>query len=565
MNRIFLLAKTLIKGSGVANLSGDTEGKKKRFGKVGMALLLTFVGVYMGAIGVFFVFGGYDLLNPLGLESLIITLAVSAASFIVFFFGLFYVMSVFYFSNDVVKILPLPFKPGEIITAKFITTLFYEYLVVLVMLFPGMITYGILSSGPVLYYIYAVLVLLLLPVIPLVLSSIIIMAVMRFAPAARNKDRFTMVGGLFALILGLGLNFGIQSVMRRSSESDLAGLLSKSADAIASVSSRFFPGTYFANYALSKPLGFDSFLMILAFAGLSALFFAVLYFIANLLYFKGVIGISDSVSKGKKLTDAEIAETSSRGNAVGTYVLKELRVLFRTPIFFMNNVLMNFLMPVILVIPLFLGETGNEGFSIKMIQNLMTSITTDGNPKYAAYLLLGLFGFIMFTAGTNGITESAISRDGNCAYMMKIIPMSYKNQILAKILTGIALSFCGALIIYIICIAVLAPPVWLALSCLAVIPGAVLLPNISGMIFDLYSPKIKWDNEQKAVKQNVNVLYGMLFAGICIGLTVVPVVKIDLSFPQALVFISVFPLVLSALSAYYVSRITNKCMLQLAA
>ncbi|MHB1454940.1 MAG: putative ABC transporter permease subunit [Saccharofermentanales bacterium] len=565
MKRIFLLAKTLIKGSGVANFSGDTEGKKKRFGKVGMILLLTFVGIYMGALGVIFVFGGYDLLSPLGLESLIITLAMSAASFIVFFFGLFYVMSVFYFSNDVVKLLPLPFKPGEIITAKFINTLFYEYLVIIVMLLPAMAAYGILSSAPLLYYVYAVLVLLLLPVIPLVLASIIIMAIMRFAPAARNKDRFTMIGGLFALVLGLGMNFGIQSVMSRSSGADLAALLSKSADAVASVSSRLFPGTYFANYALSKPDGLDSFLMILIFAGLTALFFAVLYFIANLLYFKGVIGISDSVSRGKKMTDAEIAETSSRGSAVGTYVLKELRILFRTPIFFMNNVLMNFLMPVIIVIPLFLGESGNEEFSIKMIQNLMTSMTSTGDLKYAAYILLGLFGFIMFTAGTNGITESAISRDGNCAYLMKIIPMSYKSQILAKILTGIALSFCGALIIYIIFIIILAPPAWFALACLAIIPGAVLLPNISGMIFDLYMPKIKWDNEQKAVKQNMNVLYGMLFAGICIGLTVVPVVKLELPFPQALIFISVFPLVLAALSAYFVSRITNRCMIQLAA
>ncbi|MHB8964217.1 MAG: putative ABC transporter permease subunit [Saccharofermentanales bacterium] len=565
MKRIFLLAKTLIKGSGVANFSGDTEGKKKRFGKVGMVLLLTFVGVYMGAIGVMFVFAGYDLLSPLGLESLIITLAVSAASFIVFFFGLFYVMSIFYFSNDVVKILPLPFKPGEIITAKFINTLFYEYIVIIVMLLPAMVTYGILNGSPVLYYIYALLVLILLPVIPLVLSSILIMAIMRFAPAARNKDRFTMFGGLFALILGLGLNFGLQSVMSRSSGKDLASLLSRSADAVASISSRLFPGTYFANYALSKPDGVDSFLMILAFSALSALFFAVLYFVANLLYFKGVIGISDSVSRGKKLTDVQIAETSSRGSAVWTYVLKELRILFRTPIFFMNNVLMNFLMPVIIVIPLFLGDSGNEEFSLKMIQDMMSSMVSTGDLQSAAYILLGIYGFITFTAGTNGITESAISREGNCAYMMKIIPMSYRRQIMSKITTGVILSFGGAMLVYAVFVIVLAPPVWFALACLAVIPGAVLLPNISGMVFDLYMPKIKWDNEQKAVKQNMNVLYGMLLAGAFAGIIVFTVVKLHLSFPQALVFIAVFPLVLAAISTYFISRIADKCMLQLAA
>lgn len=566
IGRIILLTRTLIRGSGTGTFDSDTQGKKKRLGKTGIILLLGFVFVYMSAISVMFAVGMYDILSPVGLESLIVTLSVSAASFMVFFFGLFYVMSVFYFSNDVVKILPLPFKPGEIIAAKFFTTLVYEYLLVVIMLLPAMVTYGILSGSPFLFYVYVLVTLLLLPVVPLILASIIIMLIMRFAPAARNKDRFTLISSLLALILGLGISFGFQAMMARTAEGDLAALLSKGAEGIARISSKIFPGAYFANYALCKPLGIDSFLMMLILAGMAALAFALLYFAANLLYFKGVIGITDAASRGRKLSGAEMAKTSAAGNAVGTYVLKELKILFRTPIFLMNNVLVNYLMPIVLLVPLVLGGESNSGdFSIAQIKAMISELMTTGDLRYAAYYLAGLFGFVTFTCGITGITETAISREGSCAYMMKIIPMSYNKQILAKILTGVLLSFTGAILIYAIALLLLAPPLWLALLSLAVLPGAVLFPNISGMIFDLYMPKIRWDNEQKAVKQNMNVIFGMIFSGISIAAVVIPIAVFSLTFAEALLCIIGIPLVLSAVSAVYVKKVTVRRMLLLAA
>ncbi|MDD4327408.1 MAG: hypothetical protein PHU83_04205, partial [Eubacteriales bacterium] len=86
-----------------------------------------------------------------------------------------------------------------------------------------------------------------------------------------------------------------------------------------------------------------------------------------------------------------------------------------------------------------------------------------------------------------------------------------------------------------------------------------------GMIFDLYMPKIKWDNEQKAVKQNLNVLFGMFAAMVMIAVIAVPVIFIDMSFIVSVIYITVLPLLLAAISAYFVNRISSKCMLKLAA
>lgn len=566
MRNIILLLMAMLKGNGLADLGGDRAKKKKkaRISGKGSIAILGFAAIYMGGLAVIYVKSGFEFLKPLGLESLILGLAISVIAFLVFFMGLFYIMSVFYFSSDVEKLLPLPVKPGELLVAKFLVTLVYEYMVTVIILAPAMVTYGILNNSGVLYYVYMTVGILLLPIIPLILASVIIMLLMRFSPAARNKDRFTLIASVFALLVGFGISFGMQAVLSNSDAANFGEILSASADKISRISSSIFPGTYFVNYALAKPEGWDSFGMILAFIAITAIACAALYALGNLIYFKGVIGIGSSGSKGRKLSTKEMDESTVSGNAFVTYVKKDIMVLMRTPIFFMNNVIVNFLLPVFMVVPLFMQSSEN-GLQISKLREIAKTTLFTGDLKIASYILVGFFAFITFTCGTNGISESAISREGNCAYLMKIIPMSYRHQIWAKITVGIIMSVLGSLLILVMVVALVTPPLWFDLLLLAIIPGAVLLPNITGIVFDLYMPKIKWDNEQKAVKQNMNVLYGILVSTVIIALMAAAIVTIPFTFPVAALFIIFVPLILALLSAQYVNSIINRTMMQLAA
>jgi ABC-2 type transport system permease protein len=62
---------------------------------------------------------------------------------------------------------------------------------------------------------------------------------------------------------------------------------------------------------------------------------------------------------------------------------------------------------------------------------------------------------------------------------------------------------------------------------------AIVFSNLFGIIIDLYNPKLKWDNEQKAVKQNVNVLISMLFSVLAGALGVILVVVFELKLVEA--------------------------------
>lgn len=571
MKNIFLLVLAMLKGNGLADLGGDRDNKsinkngkikKKLFNNKSSIIMLTFAGLYLGGISVLYVSSGYDFLKPIGLESLILGIAVSMIAFLSFFFGLFYVMSVFYFSSDIDKLLPLPVTPGQLLLSKFIVTLAYEYLVILVALTPAMITYGVLNSNGFLYYLYMIITVLFLPIIPLVIASIVIMIIMRFSKSARNKDRFTLVASLIAILGGVALSFGMQKVLANVESVDFANILSQSIGKMTQIASNAFPGTFFVNYAMAKPYGWDSAGMMLLFILLTVVFVLALYLLGNLLYFKGVIGISASSSKRRILTKEEFNDSTGTGNVFLTYMKKDLKVLFRTPIFFMNNVLSIFIMPFLIIFPLFFSDS-SDGFSLAAIKEIVNKSMFEGEMKLASYMLVGLFGFIAFVCGTNGITESAISREGNCAYFMKIIPMSYKMQIWAKIMVGVFLSLIGAILITIVFLVIIMPPWWFALLCLLVFPGAILFPNITGIIFDLYMPKIKWDNEQKAVKQNMNVLYGILLSTIFVGIMVGIVYLVSFSFALVVALLVVVPLLLTAISTIIVNQVINKTMKQL--
>ena len=108
-----------------------------------------------------------------------------------------------------------------------------------------------------------------------------------------------------------------------------------------------------------------------------------------------------------------------------------------------------------------------------------------------------------------------------------------------------ALSLIGIFLLVVMLILLIGPPVWFLTLLIAIIPGAVLLTNIPGMLFELLWPKLKWDNEQKAVKQNLNVLYGILVGILLAALAIITVVAFALPLLPTILILCIVPLLLA--------------------
>ncbi|NLO34870.1 MAG: hypothetical protein GX112_00780 [Clostridiaceae bacterium] len=550
MTNLVRLAVVLFRGSGTGITAGS--GRRRKRSQLGNILLFLFLGIYMVGIMSASSAGLYSLLAANGLQDLMIGLYLSMGTVLVFLFGILYVISVFYFTGDIEKLLPLPLQADEIIGAKLAVTAAWEYLYLAVLVLPPLVVFGILSQAGAGYFLFLAGVFLLLPVVPLCLASMLVMLIMRFTPLARNKDRFNMVSGILAMLLALGFVFGTQS-MARFDEMDLAQIISAGSASIAKLTTTVFPGTSFAVGALTAPDALQQLAQLGLLLLIASAAVLVTFRMARLLYFKGVVGVGASAARRRRLSSAELSKAGQGGSAFWTYWLKDVRILIRTPVFFMNNVLMNFLWPVFFVLPM-LTSAGGSGGSGALIE-LARGALADPDGRGAALSLVICFVIACFISGTNGISESALSREGETFYIMKIIPMSWWRQIMAKVTAGLLFSLAGTLLPLVLAVAFLRPPAWLALGWLAVLPGGILMPNLGGFFFELFWPKLHWEHEQKAVKQNLNVLYGMALALLLAALLAGPAVALGLSAAGTALLVGLGSLVVAAAEIVILRRI----------
>lgn len=562
MKQSLRLARIMILGNGLASFGGDSSRKSRRFGKAGNFLLFILLFAYMGGIISVSTNGLYRVLEPLALQQMIVPLYLSVAVAIAFFFGAVYSISIFYYSSDIEKLLPLPLRAEEIISAKQLVTAAYVELFIAALVAPGLIVYGVLSAAVWYYYPLVVLIVLVLPLIPLCLASVLVMLLMRLTPFARNKDRFNMFSGMLVMVVSLAVLFLTQSMGGRSGL-DMAAMIEQSADNITGITSAVFPGTYQAAIVLQNLQPTFPLLELALLLLFAASAWLIMILVGRTVYFRGVIGLSSSSGHRRTLSVQDLARASRPGKAWMSYMIKDLRILFRTPIYFMNCVLMNFLWPVFLCIPLFTGPGGPLA-ALREFRQLGAGIRMDSG-IVLVYIACITFGVSAFVAGTNGITASALSREGRLLYVMKMIPMSYNQQILAKISAGVALGLAGTLMTLLLAIILVLPPFWLILVLLPVLPGAIVLPSFAGIVFDLLWPKLKWDNEQKAVKQNLNVLLGMLTSMLLIALTIGPVVLIQPAWAIALLLLVVIPWAFIGGLMILIRKIGPRCLLEIEA
>ncbi|MEF3305960.1 putative ABC transporter permease subunit [Paenibacillus sp. GYB003] len=501
MNKTWALTRILLKnGTGGLSKSG-----KARSGLMRMLLPLLLL---VALLPLMFAVGGlvsalYDGLRPVGQEGVVLGLGLVLASVVVFMFGIFYIITVFYFTQDVEHLLPLPLRPEQIVTAKFITVLLYEYLTQFVLLAPLFVVYGAKSGSGVLYYAYAVVVYLALPIVPLVLASIIAMAIMSFAGVAKNKDRFRMFGGIAAVLLSFGLNTFIQRTMNRAMDPErLQEWLAGGDNSLLRLATGSVPSVRLAANALLNEARFAGLAWLVLYAALSLLFYAVFAWLAGRFYFKGVAGISETSARRVRLTGSELDKRTSQQSAVAALTRKELRLLMRTPAYFLNCVLMTFLWPVLLLIPL-----ATQPDFADRLGSARTLFETSGGSALVPSIGAAL---ILFVSAANAITSTSISREGAGFFVSKYVPVPYGSMIAAKVAAGFIITMAGALLLLAVAFFALGLPLPFALAMVPVACAASLYACMTGIAIDLRMPKLVWENEQKAVKQNMNGLFNLL-------------------------------------------------------
>jgi ABC-2 type transport system permease protein len=501
MNKLGILILVGLKANFGLSILYHRTFKEKKDRWVLLIIGLCFAAVVPMFYGfVYLIRAIYFALDPIGQERALLNLGILSGQFIILIFGIYYVISAFYFAKDLDMLIPLPIRAYAVMVSKFVIIMVNEYLTVAAVVLPVLITFGVLAESGAGYWVNAALVYLTLPILPLAVVSILVVAMMRFINISRKKDLFILIGGIVLLCV----TFGIQLLIHRAADEDvsvqnIAAFLS-SPNSLLNRLGAYFPPSIWATRAIAGGFSGEGFIHLFIFLGASLLLLGSMIILSERLFYKGAIGLVESPGRKRMLTNEELSRYVSSGrHAVAAIFIREWRLMNRTPVFLLNGVLMGIILPVFFMLVARLNS-GSMGLSL---EQLVTS-------ENSLIIILLMALFMVACSRINGISSSTFSREGQQFWISRIIPVAPQEQIAAKFLHSYLIGMLGAGAALVVAVVVLHPGIVDLVIALALALVVCILLTALGMMIDLARPLLDWTNPQKAIKQNLNVLLAML-------------------------------------------------------
>ncbi|MGN1099536.1 MAG: hypothetical protein ACI4S9_04270 [Christensenellales bacterium] len=502
MKKYFSVLKLLLK-----NTYTDNHLSRKK--KVAYYALICVAAIPILVFACFFVSVFAKLAANMNIVGDFLVFLITAVQIAVLFFGIVSMMSYMFFSKDAEFLAGLPVKNSVIYAAKFTMVYIAELIISGALLLPSLITFGVTIgiSSPV-YYIVGVLSVLFMPVLPLVLVSILVFPIMYVVSFFKNRGALAGVV-LIALFAGvMGIYMSAVNSMPEEGEFSISPLF----EAI-------MKGMY--NVLLPNKLVVDVMLTVGG-AGTVALNFlfyllsvflllAISVFFSSLFYRRGVMSQleTQSSSGGKKV---EVVKNSQ----LKSYLKKDFLCLIRDTGFAFNSFSGIILSPLLTI---FVVKTMLTGVPVSEEEVL---VLTNSSLYVVGFILM--YNMLLL-CGVNYCASAAITRENRAFYINKVIPVSPRLIVKAKLLFANIVTFVGVILVIAVLLAF-----DLLIPFYALLTGLVLLIfgtglNAMGLKRDLARPKLDWNNTNEAVKNNVYMMVPMFIAlAVGIGILVLGVI-----------------------------------------
>lgn len=466
--------------------------------------------------------------------------------FILFAKSIFESLNVLYFSKDLKHLLRMPIKSKDIINAKFINMILSEYQMEFIMLAIPMIVYGIIMKVEITFYLYTVLVLLILPIIPIVTTSIVVAIIMRFSNHLKNKTQVLYITIIISAILIDLIFTGFKPIKVTKQEFEAAvlkpnGLATMIADKIELIKPIMNTLLNYNNENGIKNLSI--------YIVESIVMYILGILVISKIYLKGVIGTTINSKKIKGDTTKLTIEDFKKQNKIKSYVQKERKTISRTPIFCIQCLMIPIIYPLIILEVFIVAVIVSKKLGIDIIQNFLGIINT--SIGQAIFIGVGLVFFMM-----NFCSIIGISKDCKTAILTKTLPIKLEKQFNIKTSIGKRINMLSVIIITF--------SYWYAVKNLAptIIMFTILyVLNSIGekikLLIDIRKPQINWDNEYTMMKQNTNIM-NVLFYTLSILIALYIISKI---IPQAHYYLAtILGIVIASyfIITNYISKKQNK-------
>ena len=397
-------------------------------------------------------------------------------TFYIMFTNTFRIKNILFDFKDYDLLMSLPIKRSSVIiskiTALYITNLLYT----LIVMIPGYVAYISLADMPndILFFI----LLLTIPIIPILISSLLGIVITWISSFFKNKNLGSYIVNLLTIGIVLFISFKSGSLTNNSAE-----LVNQSVNMIDSFG-KYYP---FTTLFVKLLEGFNFINMLIYF-----LIPIVLMVIFTIFINKGYTRLRTRLLKVSVKSNYKIKGYKSNGPLKGLYI-KEIKKYISNSMYVLNTAF-GCIMIIIVVIAMAVFNTDIIGQFAELSEGIKENI----------FLILSLFCALSST------TNASISLEGKSLWIMKSIPVSPFKIFMSKIMVNLTI------LVPTVLISATFFGIYLHLSLdnmilLYIMPLAYsLFISVLGLILNLLFPKFDFDNEMKVIKQSLPVFLTMI-------------------------------------------------------
>lgn len=467
-----------------ATMSGGVQifnyRAKTRRARLMMPVILA---TLMGVLVLISAIGMTSELKEVGGETAVLSIYAMVTTVIIVTEGIYKSGDLLFKPRDNDMLLAMPIKKSLIVVARMVKFYLFEMLYCLIFLLPALIAYAVNVSVGASYYLVAITMLLLIPVIPITVSCVVGLITSAISSRFKHKAFFEVVVS-FVFLAGCAV-----FVMMVSSKSDF------DSNAVVATTGKINELYYPASALVGLATKFDIW-QYLMFIGINLGVVAVVVLLISKFYFRVVtrLGIvKHSVNMNAKYGFARRSQTMAM-------VKKEMTRYFKTPVWLTNTAL---------GLVIFLIAVGAVCLKFEDIAGSIASSVEDFPltvEEMRSYLPGVTVAVVAFTSLMTFITATMISLEGKAFNMLKSLPISGRKIIMSKVLSAMLLivpvTAIGSLVmavrfhfsildVVLIMIAVVAMP---------------LVTELIGILMDLKYARFDADNDAVTVRQSASVM-----------------------------------------------------------
>lgn len=451
----------------------------------------------------------YRAVAGLGLEKLVIGLALLLLMVVTLLFGVFHTLGSMYFNRDTAGMAYLPLSSRTHMAAKWMEIYLCEVLFSVSLLLPLLICHGVFTGAGVLYYIGSVLVVLATPLYPLAISLLLASLLGRISSLTRHKELWVVLGTIVLLAVVLGAEWMLLPSIPEDADAMFFVRLLMSNEALVNFLIGAFPPVMWGVNAVD---GSIPMLALYVLAGVAAIF-AVIWVMGRSYLKVCLLHTEQGTRKKRARSRGEISfESRSPFRAI---FQREMNEVLRTPVYLLNAVLGVLMMPIMLL-GMSVGLSAGE--ESVMLTQVLDELLGMLSPLDLTLILAALFSFMCLICP---ISATAVSREGKRLPIMCMIPVAPKTILTAKLMVNLAFIIIGLVIMAGATVVLLGTAYLPHVLCAALLADLLsYAASVGNLTVDVLRPVLEWKNETEVMKQNMNTMFGMLVSVIMIALPV---------------------------------------------